>query len=284
MKRFLSRALTTHGLCPQAKRLKRCAPVVALACLTGCIATENRWQAGQMRQQVMDYYNDQIMENLIRTTKHLAFVHLDITTLTTTDGATLAGSVGGGETRNFNRTSPPALAALHTISRGVTRPFTWSVSPQRTTSLQIVASPALGTLPATGQTSSKTTTTSVTTEPVKPPDETQKSVKTTTTKEETSTPSQLKTVYDTYDWFLKTYPHALASNGSIPPNTGYVPGTIKRWGKPFSPEYFYIVDDDNDRKGYEILCKTLFSKGSGQSIEGAVRAQANAAVEATSIR
>ena len=230
----------------------------------------------------MDYYNDQIMENLVRTTKHLAFVHVDITTLTTTDGATVSGSVGGGETRNFDRTSPPALAALHTIGRGVTRPFTWSVSPQRTTSVQIVASPALGTLPSTGQISSKTTTKTETTDPAKV-DENKKSIKTTITEDEVSTQSNAKTVYDLYDWFLDEYPDALAASGPTPPRGNYVPGTVKRWGPLVHPEYFYIFDDPKHRnkEGYEILCRALFAKGSGQSIEGAVRAQANAAVEAT---
>jgi len=41
--------------------------LIAVLSLAGCMATQNRWQATQMRQQVMDYYNDQIMENLIRT-------------------------------------------------------------------------------------------------------------------------------------------------------------------------------------------------------------------------
>ena len=39
--------------------LKHCC-VIPVVCLAGCMATQNRWQATQMRQQVMDYYNDQI--------------------------------------------------------------------------------------------------------------------------------------------------------------------------------------------------------------------------------
>src|SRR6202011_630630 len=87
----------------------------------GCIATQNRWQATQMRQQVMDYYNDQIMENLIRTKEKLPFVHVDVTSLTTTDAASLAGMIGAGETPSFSRTSPSSamIGTLHTITRGV---------------------------------------------------------------------------------------------------------------------------------------------------------------------
>src|SRR5438270_11510554 len=102
--------------------LKHCC-VIPVVCLAGCMATQNRWQAAQMRQQVMDYYNDQIMENLIRTKEKLPFVHVDVTTLTTTDAASLAGMIGSGETPSFSRTSPSSamVGALHTITRRVTR-------------------------------------------------------------------------------------------------------------------------------------------------------------------
>src|SRR6202011_2628063 len=114
----------------------------------GCIATQNRWQATQMRQQVMDYYNDQIMENLIRTKEKLAFVRVDVTSLTTTDAASLTGTIGGGETTGFTRNSPSSslVGALHTISRTVSRPFSYSVTPTRNTTLTIQAAPVLGKL------------------------------------------------------------------------------------------------------------------------------------------
>jgi len=124
-----------------------------------------------MRAQVMAYYNDQIMENLIKTKEELPFVHVDVTSLTTTDVASLSGTVGDVQTPSYLQTSrgnaapgPEAMHAVHTIARGITRAFSWSVTPMRNTSLQILASPVLGTL-AQGQTTSQTTTKTETTKP-----------------------------------------------------------------------------------------------------------------------
>ena len=285
----------------------RSGPFIGLAAsifLFGCMATQNRWQATQMRQQVMDYYNDQIMENLIRTQENLPFVHVDVTSLTTTDAAALSGSVGNGETTSFTRTSPssnaPALGALHTLARGVMRPFSYSITPSRNTSLQILASPVLGQLPSQGTTTTTTKDeTEITTGPVKspegkPPEGTptptpaepqQTSVKRTTSKEVTVNQAKPKTVYDLYNGFLSKHSDAL-QHWPVPPKSGYVPGTIKRWGNPWKADYYFIVDDEGrmNRKAYRNLCQDLFTKGPGGSVQGAVQAQANAAVEAAQIR
>ncbi len=279
--------------------LKYCC-VIPVVCLAGCMATQNRWQATQMRQQVMDYYNDQIMENLIRTKENLPFVHVDVTSLTTTDGATLSGSVGNGETTSFTRTSSPMLGALHTIARGVTRPFSYSVTPSRNTSLQILASPVLGPLPSQGTTTTTTTKeTEITTglkKPVegKPPEGTptptptptepqQTSVKTTTTKEVTVNQAKPKTVYDLYKCFICKHSDAL-QHWPVPPKSGYVPGTIKRWGTPWNSDYYFIVDNCANREAYRKLCQDLFTKGPGGSVQGAVQGAANAAVQAAGLR
>jgi hypothetical protein len=275
------------------------------------MATQNRWQATQMRQQVMDYYNDQIMENLIRTKEDLPFVHVDVTSLTTTDAATLSGSVGNGETTSFTRTSPssnaPMLGALHTIARGVMRPFSYSVTPSRNTSLQILASPVLGQLPSQGTTTTTTKNeTEITTGPVKspegkspegkPPEGTptptptptepqQTSVKRTTSKEVTVNQAKPKTVYDLYNGFLCKHSDAL-QHWPVPPKSGYVPGTVKRWGTPLKADYYFIVDDEGgvNRKAYRDLCQDLFTKGPGGSVQGAVQGAANAAVQAAGFR
>jgi len=101
----------------------------------------------------------------------LPFVHVDVTSLTTTDVASLSGTVGDVQTPSYLQTSrgnaapgPEAMHAVHTIARGITRAFSWSVTPMRNTSLQILASPVLGTL-AQGQTTSQTTTKTETTKP-----------------------------------------------------------------------------------------------------------------------
>src|SRR5438477_2331130 len=269
--------------------LKHCC-VIPVVCLAGCMATQNRWQATQMRQQVMDYYNDQIMENLIRTKENLPFVHVDVTSLTTTDAATLSGSVGNGETTSFTRTSPssnaPMLGALHTIARGVTRPFSYSVAPSRNTSLQILASPVLGTLATPGETTSQTNSKTETTEGPITVDEKKKRSKKKVITEEETVKSKARTVYDIYDEFLYKHGSSLVSNGAMPPTRGYVPGTVKQWRTGLNVEYYYIVDDPNliNRKAYRDLCKNLFTKTNPPTVQGAVQGAANAAVEATGFR
>jgi hypothetical protein len=96
-----------------------------------------------MRQQVMKYYNDEIMENLIRADEKLPFVHVDITGLTTIDTSQISGTIAGGESTSFTRNSPTMMGAIRTISRAVTTPFSYSVAPQRGNSLQFSAAPVL---------------------------------------------------------------------------------------------------------------------------------------------
>jgi hypothetical protein len=130
---------------------------IAIVCLAGCTTTQVRWDAIGMRQQVMKYYNDEIVENLIRAREKLPFVHLDITGLTTIATSQLSGTIGAGETQASTKTSRSMIGALSTLSRAVTYPFAYSVSPQRGNSLQISAAPVLGPLAADGATSSKKT-------------------------------------------------------------------------------------------------------------------------------
>ncbi|HWY49960.1 MAG TPA: hypothetical protein VNW72_00600 [Chthoniobacterales bacterium] len=258
----------------------------ALTFLAGCMATQNRWEAAQMRQQVMDYYNDQIMENLIRAKVHLPFVHVDVTSLTTTDAASLTGVIGSGETPSFSRTSPSSTmaTALHTITRGVTRPFSYSVTPSRNTSLQILASPALGTLPGDSGITSKTTKKTETTE--SDPKNPTKSVKTTTEEEIQNSKSKPNTIYALYEQFVGQFDQDVVKDKDKgfchAQNVGkddYVPGTKKRWGN----EYFYIKNEDKFRIEYYNFCKKLFTKGPASSVQGAIQSQANAAVQAAEL-
>ena len=280
---------------------------VALISLTGCMATQNRWQATQMRHQIMDYYNDQIMENLIRAQSGLPYVHVDVTLLTTTDGAGLTGSVGNGETISSSRTSPSMMGALHTIARGVTRPFSYSVSPSRTTSLQIQASPVLGRLSGDSLDPFKNGSTSLTIESdpadaseetdaaeqksansdnlelskrteVEGPNKEKKTIREFTAPKSKS--SKAVTIYDVYDTFRHNYSNALKCSKLFPPASGYVPGTIKQWGT----QYYYISDDQKSKEGYFKLCKSLFTKTQSQSVEKAIEAKANAAAAAAEIR
>src|SRR6266513_6494276 len=88
----------------KATRLKGHA-LIALVCLTGCTATVVRWNSVRMREEIMAYYNDEIMDNLIRMNEGLPFVHVDISSVSAQGISQVSGTVGGGETESFTRTS-----------------------------------------------------------------------------------------------------------------------------------------------------------------------------------
>ena len=214
--------------------------------LTGCTATQTRWDASNIRKEVMVYYNDQIMDNLIRAKNHLPFVHVDVTLLTSQGGSQITGTIGAGESRTGTNTSKSMAGALGTIANAVTRPFAWSVSPQQTETLSIQAAPALGgqaiasmSLPMT--TTKETEITDLSTN------------KKTIQKEKTPTPVTIYTLYEDFAF--------LSGPSSKPEDGTYVPGTLKRWGT----QYYYIANIEEDKKEYYEFCKKLFIKGQSQT-------------------
>jgi hypothetical protein len=117
-----------------------CAVALVLA---GCATSQVQWDAVQLRQQVMDFYNDEIMENLIREEQGLPYVQVDMSLLTAVVSSKLTGSVGGGETRT-NASTDSAVGVLSGIAHTVMRPFSLSASPERGQSLTITTTPVLG--------------------------------------------------------------------------------------------------------------------------------------------
>ena len=136
----------------ETTRLKACS-YIALFLLQSCTNTQVRWDAVKMRQDVMIYYNDQIMENLIKAENHLPFVHVDIQTLTSQGASQISGTVGYGEsitnadthaqtnqttTTDVTGRSPTGPSTMHTVatiaggllataSHTAMRPFGYSV-------------------------------------------------------------------------------------------------------------------------------------------------------------
>jgi hypothetical protein len=222
---------------------------VTMIFLTGCTATQTRWDATNIRKEVMVYYNDQIMDNLIRAKNQLPFVHVDISLLTSQGGSQITGTIGAGESRTSTNTSKSmagALGTLGTIANAVTRPFAWSVSPQQTETLSIQAAPALGSQAIASVSLPMTTT--------KETDEFDPKTNTTKiTKEKTPTPV---TIYKLYEDF------AFLSGPSVRPKDGtYLPGTLKRFGS----DYYYIANNPTDKEEYYEFCKKLFIKGQSQT-------------------
>jgi hypothetical protein len=246
---------------------------IAIALLAGCTATQVRWDATNIRKEVMLYYNDQIMDNLIRAKNHLPFVHVDITLLTSTGGSQISGTIGAGETRTHTD------SAASSIMKAVTRPFTYSVTPQQTETLTISAAPALGSQALASPTPGPTPKESPapTPEPTPTWEDTKKTIETETTsadgkktwkKEESTfkpapTPKPI-TIYKLYEDFAKAY--LRHTDSLIRPNPEqYVPGTLKRWDQ----KYYYIPADKDKQNqlAYYNFCKALFTKGQAGSLE-----------------
>src|SRR5438876_7224581 len=151
MKKHISTALlVTFPLFTKGTRLRGYS-LIAIVCLTGCTATVVRWNSVRMREEIMAYYNDEIMDNLIRMKEGLPFVHVDISSVSAAGLSQVSGTVAGGDTESFTRTSPSMIGALHTISRVATAPFTYSVTPLHSDTLTMTAVPVIGPLPADGQ-------------------------------------------------------------------------------------------------------------------------------------
>ena len=78
MKKSFAAPLLTTVLAPVKMNWVKTCACAAVLLAVGCTNTQVRWDATRMRQDVMVYYNDQIMDNLIRAKNNLPFVHVDI--------------------------------------------------------------------------------------------------------------------------------------------------------------------------------------------------------------
>jgi hypothetical protein len=231
--------------------------------LAGCATSQVQWNTVKLREQVMDYYNDEIMENLIRANNHLPFVHVDIQTLTSQGSSSITDTVSGGETRtNTNASTTSISGIVGTITRAVTRPLTYSVAPTRSETLSITAAPALGSQALASPPPAPSSTASPSASPKPTPDLVINKVTeiaeppgtiTETKTEKTVKPPKIETItlYELYEKFAKD--HLRNTDGLTHPREDYVPGTLKRWGN----KYYYTPDDKEKKTRSRI---TTFAK------------------------
>jgi hypothetical protein len=226
---------------------------IAIVFLAGCTATVVRWNSGKMREEIIAYYNDEIMDNLIRMKEGLPFVHVDISSVSAQGISQVSGTVGGGETESFTRTSPSMIGALHTISTVATAPFTYSVTPLHDDTLTMTAVPVIGQLPIDSSEATPTTSSSNPTSTPTP--------KTTT----------IYSIYERLGTVIAKNPNVLVCSDSRPSETAYVPGTLKRHGLKF-----YYIREDEQRKNralYYKLCKGLFTQSRGKTSGKTLKAE-----------
>jgi len=137
--------------------MKKLFPAILVAALSflfvACTTTHVQWDAVQMREGVVDYYNDEIMDNLIRAVSGQPFVYVDVGGLTANATSKLAGTVNGGQTLTNTGTNQKSITTggmnagmtiMGTISRMAMRPFSFSVTPERSENLVIAGAPVIG--------------------------------------------------------------------------------------------------------------------------------------------
>jgi hypothetical protein len=167
MKKFIAAVRTVADLSLSKSVWARSCACVFGVVSAGCGTTQSHWDAVQMRQNVVEYYNDEIMDNLIRASNGQPFVHVDVTGLSALVGSKVTGAVNAGQTLNNTGTrqvtnqtvttdSTTATGAftghmvqatagvVGTIAHAAMRPFTVSVAPERSDNVAVNSTPVVG--------------------------------------------------------------------------------------------------------------------------------------------
>lgn len=102
--------------------------------VVSCETQQATWETSKIRESVLDYYNDEVMDNLIAASKQLPFIHVDLQTLTAGVTQKVSSTVNGGQ--SIQNTATHQLthstgAIVTTLARQATRPFTFAVTPER---------------------------------------------------------------------------------------------------------------------------------------------------------
>lgn len=119
----------------------------------GCTYTQVHYDEDQLRLGMVEFYRSQIMDNLIRASNGLPFVHVDLSNLQAAVQNKLAATVAFGQTLNDTGTKQTTVGG--TLARGVVgvvttaselavRPFTASVNPERDNNITVTENPTFG--------------------------------------------------------------------------------------------------------------------------------------------
>jgi hypothetical protein len=230
------------------------ASITLIFSLFGCTATVVRWDSIRMREEIMAYYNDEIMDNLIRMKQGLPFIHVDVSSVSAAVLSQVSGNVGGGETTTHVNTSPGAVGGLVSIARTLTSPFAYSFTPTHSDNLTMTAVPVIGQLPADNTESGGTAGANGADHAL----DFGASGASTPEGSPRSTPKPTTTIYAIYD----NLGEPLIANGVLirtqlqPCKDEYVPGTLKRSGMG----YYYIKNTVCNKANYTKLCRALFTQ------------------------
>ncbi len=104
-------------------------PLLLALVFSGCVAREVRWHATSLRENALAYYEDQIMDNLIRARNGQLFVHVNLGTINAIVRDGFGANFGGGRTLFDNTTSAVT-----------SKPFSFLLNPSRGSEVQLSAS------------------------------------------------------------------------------------------------------------------------------------------------
>ena len=113
---------------------KVCVWTVIFACImamTGCTVTRVGLSHSRLREVMLDYTEDQIMDNLIRAKNFLPIIHFDLGSATASITSEIGGEFSGGETEVKG-----AMASL-------TQPLNFKLTPKATDALNVNVSPQM---------------------------------------------------------------------------------------------------------------------------------------------
>jgi hypothetical protein len=112
------------------------ATLSAALVFTGCGTTQVRWDATSLRRNATAYYEDQIMDNLIRAWRGQLFVHLDLIAIDTELATSISSTASGGRDQNKEET---LVGSALEFARSINRPFSVAVTPGQTQTLNLNA-------------------------------------------------------------------------------------------------------------------------------------------------
>jgi hypothetical protein len=127
--------------------------MLAVTILAGCTSMEVRYDAEGVRLAMLDFYQNEIMDNLIRARSGLPFIHVDLSNLTATVQTKLGAQVGVGQTLNDTAARQTtiggslvhgAVGIVTTATQLAVRPFTVNLNPERDNQIAVTENPTFG--------------------------------------------------------------------------------------------------------------------------------------------
>jgi hypothetical protein len=117
--------------------------VPCLAGIGGCRSQQLGYDQNQFRQVLLEMYEDQLMDNLIRAKNRMPLLHLDYTNITGTVTHSGSASVGGGPigTRTTTFVKPTMSTAGGSLVRLATQTFNYGVTASQISQLTVTANP-----------------------------------------------------------------------------------------------------------------------------------------------